>query len=834
MRAFGLLLALFFTAPALRAQDFYDDTILRTVQLDFADADWWNELKQNYDTGIYILADMTVDGVVHSDVGVRLRGNTSYKKLPQNSQKASFAVLVDYTDPDENVYGAYTLNFNNGFTDPTFCREVAYFNFISRYIPNGRGNHIKLICNGQNWGVYANLEKYNKGMLGKYFDDDDGVRIKCPNKPGGPALRYLGSNPADYQPDYELHDDGGMANPWQVLIDACYAISNEPTASWENIDDVFAVDAAMWTLAGESLFTDDDSYINKGADFNVYYDPLHGRLHLHQHDGNEGFRIWNQGPLYNKNDPSKPVINRLWQVPELQQRYLAHLRTMLKEFDWGQKMGPVLLGYRTMLDAEVQADNKKLYSYQMFYDNFTQTVNLGGGGPGGGSLIGLQEFVQQRRAYLLGHNVLNQIVPAITALNLTDSNPLPGVPVTLTATVDGSGGAVASVTLYWRSSAGRYASETMFDDGAHGDGAAGDGVWGTDVPVAGLPGETVDYYVSARSASGNGAMIFEPEMSEMAPLEFSYQYGSSGIKITEYMYSGADGEFVELTNVSGANIDLTGWSLDDKSNTPGTFDLSPAGVLANGQSVVITDGLATTFAAAWGMSSSGILGGNIVCPFGRNDQINVYDASGDLVERLTYGDEDFPGTVRAKDASANVCTDALGADDITGWTLAMAGDPWGSVVSAGGDQGNPGSHLSVACSGIGTNYCDSNPNSTGSVALLAASGSAVVADNALTLQVDLLPQSKFGYMLLSDTQGFVGLFGGSQGNLCLGGSMVRFSKNVLNSGAAGSVSFSPDLTALPQGTVIAPGTQWNFQFWYRDSNPGATSNTSNGLAVDFL
>jgi hypothetical protein len=833
MRAISLLLALFFTAPALRAQDFYDDTVLRTVQLDFADADWWNQLKQNYDTGIYILADMTVDGVVHSGVGVRIRGNTSYKKLPQNSQKVSFAVLVDYTDPDESVYGAYTLNFNNGFTDPTFCREVAYFNFISRYIPNGRGNHIKLVCNGQNWGVYANLEKYNKGMLSQHFDDEDGVRIKCPNTPGGPALRYLGSDPSDYQPAYELNDDGGMANPWQVLIDASNAISNEPLATWENIDDVFAVDAAMWTLACESLFTDDDSYINKGADFNVYYDPEHGRLHLHQHDGNEGFRIWNQGPLYNKNDSSKPVINRLWQIPELQQRYLAHLRTMLKEFDW-TLLGPVLLGYRTMLDAEVQADNKKLYPYQMFYDNFTQTVNLGGGGPGGGSLIGLQEFVDQRRAYLLGHNVLNQIVPVINSLNLTDSSPLPGELVTLTANVDGSGAPVASVTLYWRSSAGRYASEIMFDDGAHGDGAAGDGVWGVDVPVAGIAGETVDYYVSARSASGPGAMIFEPELSEMAPLQFSYQYGAGGVKITEYMYSGVDGEFVELTNLSGSSIDLTGWSLDDQSNIPGTYDLSAAGVLADGQSLVITDGLATIFAAAWGMSSSGILGGNIVCPFGRNDQINVYDASGALVERLTYGDEDFPGTVRAKSASANVCNGALGADDITAWSLSLAGDVWGSVISAGADQGNPGTHVTVTCSGIGTSYCDSNPNSSGSVALLAASGSAVVADNALTLQVDSLPLSKFGYMLMSNTQGFVGLFGGSQGNLCLGGSIVRFSKNVLNSGAAGSISFSPDLTALPQGTVISPGTQWNFQFWFRDNNPGATSNTSNGLAVKFL
>ena len=422
----------------------------------------------------------------------------------------------------------------------------------------------------------------------------------------------------------------------------------------------------------------------------------------------------------------------------------------------------------------------------------------------------------------------------INSLGLTDSNPAPGTPVTLTANVSGSGGAVASVTLYWRSSAGRYASEIMFDDGAHGDGAAGDGVWGVDVPVAGIAGETVDYYVSARSASGPGAMIFEPELSEMAPLQFSYQFGSGGLKITEYMYSGTNGEFVELTNLSGASLDLTGWSLDDKSNTPGTFDLSPAGVLADGQSLVITDGLATIFAAAWGMSSSGVLGGNIVCPFGRNDQINVYDPSSALVDRLTYGDEDFPGTVRAKEASANVCSAALGADDIAVWTLSVAGDAWGSVVSAGGDVGNPGTHISVACSGIGTSYCDSNPNSSGSVAVLSASGSAVVSDNALTLQVDSMPTSKFGYMLMSNTQGFVGLFGGSQGNLCLGGSILRFSKNVLNSGAGGSISFSPDLTSLPQGAVISPGTQWNFQFWFRDTNPTATSNTSNGLAVDFL
>ena len=120
------------------------------------------------------------------------------------------------------------------------------------------------------------------------------------------------------------------------------------------------------------------------------------------------------------------------------------------------------------------------------------------------------------------------------------------------------------------------------------------------------------------------------------------------------------------------------------------------------------------------------------------------------------------------------------------------------------------------------------------VAVLEAEGSAAVADNDVTFLVGSLPSNKFGYLLMSETQGFVPLFGGSQGNLCLGGSLVRFSKDVLNSGSTGEVSFSPDLTDLPQGSVIAPGSQWNFQYWYRDVNPSQTSNTSNGLAIDFL
>ena len=51
--------------------------------------------------------------------------------------------------------------------------------------------------------------------------------------------------------------------------------------------------------------------------------------------------------------------------------------------------------------------------------------------------------------------------------------------------------------------------------------------------------------------------------------------------------------------------------------------------------------------------------------------------------------------------------------------------------------------------------------------------------------------------------------------------------------ADGTASFSPDLTQLPGGAQVQPGERWSFQLWFRDSNPGATSNFSNGVELLF-
>ncbi len=133
---------------------------------------------------------------------------------------------------------------------------------------------------------------------------------------------------------------------------------------------------------------------------------------------------------------------------------------------------------------------------------------------------------------------------------------------------------------------------------------------------------------------------------------------------------------------------------------------------------------------------------------------------------------------------------------------------------------------------VGISYCDSNPNSSGLTAQLTARGSASLADNFLVLDTVQLPVDRFGMIIFSDVQGFVPLFGGGDGNLCLGGNIVRNAKDVLSSGPGGQIVFQPDLNNLPNGTVILSGETWNFQLWFRDV--GSTSNTSDGVEVLFM
>jgi predicted extracellular nuclease len=170
------------------------------------------------------------------------------------------------------------------------------------------------------------------------------------------------------------------------------------------------------------------------------------------------------------------------------------------------------------------------------------------------------------------------------------------------------------------------------------------------------------------------------------------------VQITEWMYSGSAGgpEFIEFTNMGAAPVDFTGWSYDDDSRLPGIFSLSGLGSVGSGESVLITEGDADAFRASWGLASSVKVLGGYTNNLGRADEINLYDGSGTLVDRLTYGDSVLPGTIRTQ-GSSGTATSAAALDgfSVTGasWVLSVQGDSYGSGMSTSFDVGNPGAFI---------------------------------------------------------------------------------------------------------------------------------------------
>ncbi len=161
-------------------------------------------------------------------------------------------------------------------------------------------------------------------------------------------------------------------------------------------------------------------------------------------------------------------------------------------------------------------------------------------------------------------------------------------------------------------------------------------------------------------------------------------------------------------------------------------------------------------------------------------------------------------------------------------------------ISNGSGVDANGNGILDVCEGIGAAYCPPPAlNSAGLQGELSVDGSLFAGENNLTLRTTQLPPGQFGFVLNSPYQGVVANPGGSQGSLCIfGPSLGRHNRagEVRYSGAAGEFDVIVDLTWFPSPMgpiMVQAGETWNFQVWYRDQNPGSTSNMTNAVSLTF-
>lgn len=604
------------------ADGLYDETLVRSIDLQFSQPNYWSLLQTNYQSGTDIPAAMTVEGQTYENVGARFRGQTSF--MQNFTQKKSFNISVDYELEDQRLMGYKTLNLNCGFDDPSSIREVLYNHIGRQYSTSLKSNFVVLTLNGQNWGPYANVQQINGDYFEEWFLSNDGNWWRAlktggggPGSPGGAfgtgysTLNYLGTDTSDYQPYYTLKN-ANTPNPWQDLVTLCTKLNNLPLNQLEDsLIHYLDVDKALWYLAHEIIFADDDSYVNKGGmDYYIYFEPETGRFVPIEYDGNSCMRLnavsWS--PFFKETDVKYPLMNRLFAVPGLRQRYLAHVRTILQQYMDPAVVHPQIDAFATLIGPLVESDPKKIYSYAQFQTAIQDVKN----------------FIVNRRNFLLNNPEVNAGGLAVANVDFASNGvagqaPDAGEEVAVTAQVSGAMGINKVMLYYGPGFVGVFQKTSMYDDGQHGDGGAGDGVFGASIP--GFPAGTyVRYYIEAIANNTPKTATYEPAGAEHDVFIYHVNAGpviDSDVVINELMASNEttaadqDGEYddwIELYNNSNVPLDLSGYFLTDNTGNLTKWEF-PAGTAIEGQGYLIVwadeDGEQEGLHANFKLSASG-------------------------------------------------------------------------------------------------------------------------------------------------------------------------------------------------------------------------------------
>lgn len=591
----------------------FDTNLLRTITITYTQATLTAFTQQltsarTYSTNVYS-PQMTLDnGATNVSIGARYKGNTSFTGA---GQKKSVNVEIDYLVTNANVMSYSTLNLNNANGDETLMREPMYFTLMSQYCCSPKACLAKLYFNTSYRGVYSLAQQENSELISEYFPSNNGDRWRTPNAPTPTGIYAFGwrgnTNISTYaMPNsYDLRTDNAASTniSWMRLINAIDILNNTPTNQIRTAaEDVFAVDNWLWFLAIENLFVDDDSYFNKGADYSFYYEVESGRIHPVEHDGNESFAAAmtlnaTLSPISGYTNVNRPLLYKFLNNNELRQRYLAHMRTAVEEYFNPTFMTSFINGLHALSVQAIIDDPLKNYAMNTYTSD----------------LSGLKLYITNRYNFMRTNSEMAWVRPNINSVSgpatTVYATNIPTITANVTSLVTATNqSGVGSVWLYFRDKPyGKFTVRQMFDNGLSGDGAAGDSLFGavtTNYPA----GNTIHYYVEARATNTAQAARFSPARAETVTWDYSIGLTVStntSVVINEFLASNTStladpqGEFddwIELRNLTGTNINLTGLYLTDEPANPRKWPF-PSGttIPANGYLLVWADedGLAT-------------------------------------------------------------------------------------------------------------------------------------------------------------------------------------------------------------------------------------------------
>jgi hypothetical protein len=340
----------------------FDATLLHEARLDL-DPSAWKALRDNYLSNQYYAANLTIDGVVVPQVGIRSRGEGS-----RSEEKPGLKIEFDKYVPGQELHGYKSLVVDNMTQDASMLRErMAFLVFEAMGIPSPRNSHARLTVNGEYWGLFALVEPVSKPFLEARFGEKSGTLFdyewRFPYD-----FTWLGSEPTSYVPlPFEPETNEDKPDVATGLVSFIRTMNERTEGSFvSTIESRLEVDRFLTHVAVENAITEGDGIVGDFGlnNFYLYEYGAKNRFVFVPWDKDNTFRA-HSWPLY-RNLEANVLTRKLVADPAKRQLYADAVVRTVERFLNPRWLTPQLeIAYQQIRPAAL-ADVRKPYSGDQF------------------------------------------------------------------------------------------------------------------------------------------------------------------------------------------------------------------------------------------------------------------------------------------------------------------------------------------------------------------------------------------------------------------------------------------------------------------------------------
>lgn len=352
----------------------------------------------------WVHGDLTIDGKVVKNVGLRYKGNASFM-ASRGGLKRSFKVAFDHYDADNLFLGLKKVNLNAGAMDPTRAREtLSFLTFRAAGVPTPRTTYAQVTLtvagkyNREIVGVYTAIEQVDKAFLKDRFDTAKGMLLK-PERVRG--IEYLGDKWTQYEARYVPHVDGNKEQKKRFVEFAKLVNRADETRFKKEIGSYLDVDEFLRFLACNALLANLDSFLVVGHNYYLYLNPETNKFTFIPWDVDLSFgRGPMGGPVERQAELSlvhphageNKLIDRLLAMKDVNDKY----QKIIKELSGSYFAKDRLLKELASLQAVIKEPLAKEQKASAARKERTGGFGMGPGGGRFGSSLSLESFIEKR------------------------------------------------------------------------------------------------------------------------------------------------------------------------------------------------------------------------------------------------------------------------------------------------------------------------------------------------------------------------------------------------------------------------------------------------------